>query len=497
MFQALVTNPPWPGDGYGARSSVRWPHRRRDKKLEYPIFLAYAVALLKEAGVETVFLDGVCDEMGGEAYAAEVARIAPDFIAMETSTPSIDHDLESVRRIKSMLPGAFVAMMGPHATCFHRQILKDHPGVDAVIRGEFEITVRETALALKRGAPLSGVAGLTLREGGAVRANPDRPLDFDLDRWPYPDREAVPMEKYQTAQYQGKRGTFMLSSRGCPHRCTFCLWPGTMTGRDFRARDPGAVVDEMEHLVRKYGVDDIYFDDDTMTLSRERLLRICRLIQERDLKVHWIAMGRVDNLDEELLAEMRRAGCDNLYLGVESGSEEILKRLKKGVSLSQVERAFRMARQSGLRTQAFFLLGGPGETKETLKQTIDFAVRLDPDNAQFSAAVPYPGTEMYEESLRKGYLLSGAWEDFSARDIVLETETLSRLDLEKARLEAYRRFYLRPRFILRTAMRLTSIREFRRVLRGTLSILGRLIDFSRNVRRKTRGISSGALEHAR
>jgi len=341
------------------------------------------------------------------------------------------------------------------------------------------------------------VAGLPLRGGESLRVNPDRPFDSDLDRWPYPDRDAVPMEKYQTAQYQGKRGTFMLSSRGCPHRCTFCLWPGTMVGRDFRGRDPGAVVDEMEHLVRKYGVDDIYFDDDTMTIDRERLLKICRLIQERDLKVHWIAMGRVDNLDGELLAEMRKAGCDNLYLGVESGSEEILKRLKKGVSLGQVERAFRMARQSGLRTQAFFILGGPGETKETLKQTIDFAVRLDPDNAQFSAAVPYPGTEMYEESLRKGYLRAGAWEDYSARDIVLETETLSRLDLEKARLEAYRRFYLRPRFILRTAMRLTSIREFRRVFRGTLSILSRLVDFSRNVRRNTRRTHSGALEHAR
>jgi len=496
MFKALVTNPPWPGDGYGARSSVRWPHRRKDKKLEYPIFLAYAVALLKEAGVETAFLDGVCDELGGESYAAEVARIAPDFIAMETSTPSIDHDLESVQWIKSLLPGAFVALMGSHATYFHQQILKDHPEVDAVIRGEFEITVRETALALKAGTPLSEVAGLTLREGGSLRVNPDRPFDFDLDRWPYPDRDTVPMERYQTAQYQGRKGTFMLSSRGCPHRCTFCLWPGTMVGRDFRGRSPEAVVGEMEYLVRKHGVDDIYFDDDTMTIDRERLLKICRLIQERDLKVHWIAMGRVDNMDEELLTEMRKAGCDNLYLGVESGSEEILRRLKKGVSLSQVERAFRMARRAGIRTQAFFMLGGPGETKETLKQTIDFAVRLDPDNAQFSAAVPYPGTEMYEESLRKGYLRASTWEDYAARDIVLETETLSRLDLEKARLEAYRRFYLRPRFILRTAMRLTSIREFRRVLRGTLSILSRLVYFSRNVRRKTRGTPPGALEHA-
>src|SRR5881296_1102845 len=165
MFRALVTNPPWPGDGFGARSSVRWPHKRKDKKLEYPIFLSYAVALTRAAGIETGFLDGVCDELGIEAYAAEIERLAPDFIAMECSTPSIDHDLASVRRIKALRPQAFIALMGSHATYFHQQLLEDNPEVDAIIRGEFEITIREIAVALKNGASLSGVAGLTFRDG--------------------------------------------------------------------------------------------------------------------------------------------------------------------------------------------------------------------------------------------------------------------------------------------------------------------------------------------
>jgi radical SAM superfamily enzyme YgiQ (UPF0313 family) len=486
MFRALVTNPPWPGEGYGARASVRWPHKRKDKKLEYPIFLSYAVALSRAAGVETGFLDGVCDELGIEEYAARVREIAPDFVAMECSTPSIDHDMKSVRRIKELRPQAFVALMGSHATYFDKQLLADNPEIDAIIRGEFEITIRELALALRDGKPLKDVAGLTYRDGDIIKTTPDRPFDGNLDAWPYPARDIVPIERYQTAQYQGKKGTFMLSSRGCPYRCTFCLWPGTMVGRDFRARKAEAVVDEMEHLVRHYGVDDIYFDDDTMTIDRERLLEICRLIQERELKVHWIAMGRVDTVDEELLSEMRKAGCDNVYLGVESGSPEILKRLKKGIQLSQVEKAFEIARKVGIKTQAFFMLGGPGETKETLKETIDFAVKIDPDNAQFAAAVPYPGTEMYEEANRRGYLKAQTWEDYAARDIVLETETLSRLDLEKARLEAYRRFYMRPKFILRTLRRLTSVREFRRVFRGSVSIASRLLYFSQNVRRKTR-----------
>lgn len=495
-MKALITNPPWPGEGYGARSSVRWPHKRKDKKLEFPIFLAYAVALLKEAKIETAFLDGVCDELGMEEYAEKVAGLAPDFIAMECSTPSIDHDLATVRMIKKRLPGAFLALMGSHATYFHTQLLEANPEIDAIVRGEFEITVREVVLALEKDAGLAEVSGITYRGETGIQVNPDRAFDMDLDRWPLPDREIVPIEKYQTAQYQGRKGTFMLSSRGCPYRCTFCLWPGTMVGRDFRARNPKSVVDEMEYLVKQHGVDDIYFDDDTMTIDRERMLEICRLIQERELDVHWISMGRVDTVDRELLTEMRKAGCDNIYLGVESGSEEILDRLKKGIRLSQVEKAFKLAREAGVKTQAFFMLGGPGETKQTLKETIDFSIRLDPDNAQFAVAVPYPGTEMYEESLSKGYLKAEQWEDYAARDVVLETETLSRLDLEKARLEAYRRFYLRPKYILRTLQRLTSAREVRRVIRGAISIFSRLLYFSKNVRRKGRLVSSRTVEQS-
>src|SRR6266704_2856389 len=136
MFRALVTNPPWPGDGYGARSSVRWPHKRKDKKLEYPIFLSYAVALARQAGIETSFLDGVCDELGIEDYAVEVNRLAPDFVAMESSTPSINHDLTSVRRIKTLQPQTFVTLIKSHTTYFHQQLLKEHPKINTIIQNK-------------------------------------------------------------------------------------------------------------------------------------------------------------------------------------------------------------------------------------------------------------------------------------------------------------------------------------------------------------------------
>src|SRR5207247_8849486 len=155
-----------------------------DKKLEYPIFLSYAVALARQAGIETSFLDGVCDELGIEPYAVEVNRLAPDFIAMECSTPSIDHDLTSGRRIKQLRPRTFVPLMGSHATYFHRQLLEQHPEVDAIIRGEFEITIRETALALKHGTPLSELAGLPLRERPSIRVNTHRRFALALASCP-------------------------------------------------------------------------------------------------------------------------------------------------------------------------------------------------------------------------------------------------------------------------------------------------------------------------
>ncbi|MGD9130315.1 MAG: radical SAM protein [Candidatus Bathyarchaeota archaeon] len=473
-MKVLVTNPPWPGPGYGARSDVRWPHRRSDKYLEYPVYLAYTVAVLEEAGIETHFIDGVADDLSIEAFVEETKKINPDLVVIECSTPSIINDLHIAKRLKEELKNTFILLVGSHPTYFHKEIIKENEFVGAIARGEFELTIRDLALALQHGQQLQDVAGITYRNGESVQVNEDRPLIQDLDALPFPARHIVKSSSYREAVFTGQRCTTIVSSRGCPHKCIFCIWPKTMYGHKFRQRSPGNVVDEIQHVVDEYGVDEIYFDDDCFTLDRKRLLEICSEIVKRGINVKWMCQARVDNMTQEVLEAMKKAGCHYIKYGVESGSQELLNRMKKGITLEAVRKAFRATRKVGIKSQAFFLFGLPWETPETVAKTIEFAKELKPDSAQFAIVVPHPGTELYELCLEKGWLKYKTWEDFDCRSPLIETDTLSIKDPMEYRTRAYRKFYIRPSFILRTSLKLWNPKEARRIIKSAKSVFQRI-----------------------
>jgi radical SAM superfamily enzyme YgiQ (UPF0313 family) len=479
-MKVLVANPPWPGEGYGARSDVRWPHKRTDKYLEYPIYLAYIVAVLEEAGLEVAFVDAVMEEMSIEAFSEAVAKIGPDLVVIECSTPSIYYDLESARAAKESTVGIFVALIGSHPTFFHHEILEANPTVDGIVRGEAEMTIKDLALALGEGDDLSGVPGLSFRQGGEIRVSPDRPLIEDLDSMPFPARHIVSQDGYRAAIYSGDRPTAMVSSRGCPYHCVYCLWPDTLYGHRFRARSAVNVVDEVEHVVRDYGVDEIYFDDDCLTLDKKRVLEMCRLLTEREIDVKWIVQARVDTVDREVLAAMKEAGCHYILFGVESGSPKMLEVMKKRITLDRVREAFRDCRELGIKTQAFFLFGVPGETEETIEETIEFAKELDADSTQFAIAIPHPGTELYQTCMDNGWLVFDSWEDFAAENSLIETEELTREDVERARIRAYSRYYFNPRFVAKSVLRVRSLQDIKRLFRGGRSVLDRISFFQRH-----------------
>ena len=472
--RVLVTNPPWPGPGYGARSDVRWPHRRSDKYLEYPIYLAYAVAILEEAGIDVHFIDGVVDDFSVQAFVEKVKKINPDLVAMECSTPSIIKDLHTAKKLKEEMPDIFIVLMGSHPTFFHKEILNENEFVDAIARHEFDLTIRDLALALQDGQQLQDVKGISYRDGEIVKVNKDRPLIQNLDALPFPARHIVKSESYREAVFTGKRCTTIVSSRGCPHKCIFCLWPRTMYGNKFRKRSAENVVDEIQHVVTEYGVDEIYFDDDCFTLDRNRLLKICKEIVRRDIHVKWMCQARVNDVDQESLKAMKEAGCHYIKYGVESGSQEMLDAMKKAITLEEVRRAFKATRKVGIKTQAFFLFGLPWETPETFEKTIEFAKEIKPDSAQFAVVIPHPGTELYDLCLSKGWLKYDSWEDFDCRKALIETDNLSLEDPEKYRTQAYREFYLRPSYILRTTFKLWNPKEARRIIRSAKSILARM-----------------------
>jgi anaerobic magnesium-protoporphyrin IX monomethyl ester cyclase len=484
-MKVLVANPPWPGPGYGARSDVRWPHKRSDKYIEYPIYLSYTVAVLDEAGFEVSFIDAIMDELDIDEFAQQVRDLGPRLTIVETSTPSIHFDLQTAAAIKDLSPDTFVALVGSHVTYFDQDILAENPAVDAVIRGEFEYTSADLARALEAGGDLGGVLGLTYRDAGPsagsdrgsdVHRNPDRPLFEPLDGMPFPARYIVKGEGYRAGIYSGGYPTAMISSRGCPYRCTFCLWPGILYGHKFRARSAENVVDEIEEAVRTHGHDEIYFDDDTFSIDRQRVLDICRLIQERGLQkeVEWIAQCRVDTVDREMLEAMKAANCGYILFGVESGSPEMLKKMKKGITLDKVRQAFELTAEVGIKTQAFFLFGIPGETQETIRETIEFAKEINASSTQFAVAIPHPGTALYEECKANGWLTSENWVDYTSEASLIETPWLTAEEVENARIRAYREYYYRPQFIVGEALKIRRLADIKRLARGANSVRARI-----------------------
>jgi anaerobic magnesium-protoporphyrin IX monomethyl ester cyclase len=479
-MRVLVANPPWPGPGYGARSDVRWPHKRSDKYIEYPIYLSYTVAVVEQAGFEVSFIDAIMDELSIEAFAQRVQDMSPRLALIETSTPSIEFDLETAAAIKRLSPETFVALLGSHPTHFDQETIRENPAVDAVVRGEFEYTCAELAKALDRGGNLSKVPGLTYRDGdGDVRRNADRPLFEPLDQTPFPARHIIQGEGYRAGIYSGGHPTAMVSSRGCPYRCTFCLWPDVLYGHKFRARSAENVVDEIEEAVRTYGHDEIYFDDDTFTIDRQRVMDICRMIQERGLEseVEWIAQCRVDTVDREMLEAMKAANCGYILFGVESGSPQMLKKMKKGITLDKVRHAFKLTKEVGIKTQAFFLFGMPGETQETIRETIDFAKEINASSTQFAVAIPHPGTALYEECKANGWLTSENWADYTSEVCVVETPWLTAKEVEEARIHAYREFYYRPRYMVGEALKIRRLADIKRLARGASSVRARISFF--------------------
>lgn len=478
-MKVLVTNPPWPGPGYGARSDVRWPHMRKDRYLEYPIYLSYAVSVLEKSGFEVGFIDGVAEELSISDFVEAVKKTSSDIIIIECSTPSIRYDLLTAEKVKEEISDIVVVLVGSHPSFFHKEILMENEFVDVICRGEFDLTVRDIAVALSNGGELREIKGISFRDGRGVHVNEERPLIENLDELPFPARRTVKIEPYLAGICTGNMPTTMVSSRGCPYKCVYCLWPRTLYGRVFRARSPENVVAEIEELVKEYHVDEIYFDDDCLTLNKKRLLKICALIKKRDIEVKWICQSRVDTVDEEMLKEMKEAGCHYIEFGVESGSQEILNAMKKGMRLESVRKAFALCKKIGIKTQAYFLFGVPGENYGTFRKTVEFAKELDPDSAQFALAIPHPGTELYQACGEKGWLKYDSWEDFDGCKALIETEELSRADAEKFRLEAYREFYMRPRFVIKSALKMRNFKDARRIVRGAHSIFKRVSVFKK------------------
>lgn len=419
-MKTVICNPPWLLKGrIGFRSNVRWPftiplsvfREKGSASYHFPIYQAYLAALMLGEGLEVSVIDATLDLLDNKGFIKRLRKEGCDICVIETSTPSFPVDIRTMRAVKEKLNIPIIAI-GPHTSIHHREVLADHPFIDYVARGEYEATVLELVKCIQENGDPAGVSGITYRTGDDITVNTDRSYIQDLDSLPYPARDLYPWERYHEPNFIALPWITMITSRGCPFKCTFCLWPQVMYGHRFRARSPANVVNEMEYCVNRYRPGEIFFDDDTFTIGKKRVLEICSLISGKRLNVVWSCMGRVDTVDEEMLSRMYHAGCRKIKFGVETGSPEIMAAIKKNIDLARVPEAFEAAKRCGLEVHGTFMIGLPGETPETVRETVSLAKKLPNDSLQFSIATPFPGTEFYEDCRRKGLLVTEDWSNY-------------------------------------------------------------------------------------
>jgi radical SAM superfamily enzyme YgiQ (UPF0313 family) len=434
-----------------------------------PLSLAYCAAVLEKLGHEVEILDAVALRLGPAKVIERVKSGNYALAAVSTATPSIADDLAIANAIKESSPKTFVVLLGPHVTVFSEEALKESRA-DAVVRGEPECTVGELAGLLAQGKLPEDILGLSIKSETGVKRSPERPLIADLDSLPFPARHLLPMDKYCSAVWGKKPFTTMLTSRGCHYGCIYCPYR-IAQGTEWRARSPHNVVDEIEECVRRHGVREILFRDPLFTADKERALRICEMIIERGIKVDWRCETRADLATEDMIEAFARSGCKEINFGVESGSSEILKGVKRiPISEERIRGLFDKCRRVGIETMAFFIIGLPGETEATVEATVQLAIDLNPDVAQFTAATPYPNTLYYEQLKREG-LYTQDWSLFTSRAPVVGTRDLSPDKLQNLISGAYRRFYFRPSYMLMRAKRLRHPHEIMRLSKGLWSAL--------------------------
>ncbi|MFA4907575.1 MAG: radical SAM protein [archaeon] len=467
-MKILFLNPPFFGS---FNREVRFQSVSPQKALHPPIMLAYAASLCREAGHEVDLIDSPALDLDFEGTKKRIEEFRPKYIVMLTSTGSVNSDGKLAQEL-GKATGAKTIAVGSHATAVPEDTMKR--GFDMVARAEYEYTIKEIA----SGKALKEVQGITYRDStGKFCNNLDRAKIENLDELPYPARDFLPNEKYYSALYKNPF-TFIYSGRGCPNQCTFCAPPQLLSGQKYRLRSVKNVMGELWEIKKKYKLKSVLFNDDTLTVNPSHCTELCDAIINEKLNLPWACYSRVDGIYPELAEKMRKAGCFLVKIGFESGSDAILKNIKKG-PLATIERARYAAKtfmDAGIQVHGTFVLGLPGETKETIKKTVEFAKSLDIDFVQFSIAQPYPGTVLYNEMKAKGWLLTEDWDDYLDKEGVIapifEYPELKKEDLVKGMHYAYKEYYLRPKYIAKAIrQRLTNMELLKNSWRSGMSLM--------------------------
>jgi len=397
-----------------------------------PLGLAFLAAALEEAGVEVKILDLVVFPYSKKMLQSVLNDFSPHMVGITAVTMTFDHAIQVIKDVKSIDPHILTVMGGPHATFCAEETLGTFPELDMVVLGEGEETIVELAGEAERGHEWTKIEGLVYRNGSEIVSTGFRRPMADVDSLPVPARHLLPLGRYRALSMP----ISMTTSRGCPFKCIFCVGR-KMVGSKVRYRNPRAVVDEMAYL-NTLNFHQINLADDLFTANKRHCLAVCNEIIERNLKIVWTSFGRVDTVSMEVLAKMEEAGCQAISFGVESANAEILKTIRKGITIEQVISAVKMCKDAGIMAHISFILGLPGETPETLKETVEFGERLKELGAYhgFHLLAPFPGTEVRQESDKYGIkILTNDWTQYHANRAIVETSSVNQDMLNETVME--------------------------------------------------------------
>jgi hopanoid biosynthesis associated radical SAM protein HpnJ len=394
-MKTLFLNPP-SFENYDGGASSRWPATREIESYWYPVWLAYPAGMLEGSRL----LDAPPHHVSFE-QTVELGK-QYEFLVLFTSTPGFEGDVKLVTAMKVANPNLKIAFVGPHVTTLPERSLRECPAIDFIVRKEFDYATVEFA----NGKPVDQILGISYLKNGKVMHNLDRPAVEDLDA--LPDVVDVYKRDLDVPRYNVP---FLLhpfvalyTTRGCPAQCTFCLWPQTLSGHPWRKRSSDAVAREMAKAKEYWpNVKEYFFDDDTFNIQKARTIELCSKL--KPLNLTWSCTSRVTT-DYETLKAQKEAGCRLLIVGYESGNAQILKNIKKGATVERARQFTKDCKKLGLVVHGDFILGLPGETKESIRETIDFAKELDVETIQVSIAHAYPGTEMYDYAKANGFIVT-------------------------------------------------------------------------------------------
>lgn len=446
----LILNPPFKGKFSRA---ARSPAVTKGGTIYYPIWLAYATGVLEEAGFQVMLIDAPADGLSIKDIVKKINNSPPGLIVIDTSTPSIFSDVKIAETLKESFPECFIVLVGTHVSALPNETLLMSDKIDAVARREYDYTLRDLAFALEDKRSFKSIRGLSYRQNDSIMHNSDRPLIEKLDELPFVSKaykKHLNIKNYFFAAANYPM-VMTITGRGCPNRCYFCVYPQTFHGHKYRTRSPENIADEFEWIVNNFPeVKEIGIEDDTFTANRRHARDVSELIIRKGIRIKWYCNVRSD-LDYGTLRIMKEAGCRLVTTGFESGNQKMLDAMHKGLNLDEIRQFMENAKKANILVHGCIVIGNPGETRETIQESIQFAKELNCDSMQFYPLFVYPGTDAYRVAMEGSSLIT---EDYSQwvseegyHNCVISLPGLPAEELVRICDEALKKYHFRPTYL--------------------------------------------------